>query len=121
MAFGATLTLPYNAGTKVLNRINQDSYGSEFYLREATKEFRVKIRHTKDAANAAGIVMERHNVEFTETVFATSVLPSFTRHMYAVFRNQVGDTTVDPGYLFAGAIDYLDSGTVQADLIAWMN
>jgi len=35
--------------------------------------------------------MERHNVELTQTVFATPVAPEFVRQTYVVFRNQIGD------------------------------
>lgn len=40
MAFGATITITVNGVAKALNRINQDGYTSEYYLREATMEWR---------------------------------------------------------------------------------
>lgn len=49
MAFGATITVSYGGANKVLNRINQDNYGSEYYLREATIDYRMKIRHSKES------------------------------------------------------------------------
>jgi len=121
MAFGSTLTLTINSVAKVLNRINQDNYGSEYYLRSATDEYRVKIRHSKEATQPDGRNFDRHNVEFTQTVFATSTTPQIVRQFYIVDRTLNSDDLTAAGYLFAGAIDYLDSTTVQSDLLTWQS
>jgi hypothetical protein len=121
MAFGSTVTVTVNAVAHILNRINQDTYGSEFYLREATMEWRMKVRHTKESPNKDGFVFNRHNVELTQTVFATSTMPALTRQAYSVYRNMDIDTTADPAFLFDGFVDYMDGATVSEDLVAWMN
>lgn len=123
MSFGATVVVTVNAVAKTLNNIRRDDYGSEYYLREATQEFRMKIRHTREAPiKATGVVFERHNVELTQTVYSTTVgVPNIVRQAYSVFRNMSTDTLVDPGYLNVGFIDYMDSATVQGDLLAWMS
>lgn len=76
----------FTSGTKTLVKINQDSYSSEYYLRETDAEYRLRIRHSKIAASAKNpLGLDRHNVEFTETIFASGEVPEFTRKMYAVY------------------------------------
>jgi hypothetical protein len=67
--FGDTITLTVAGNAKVLNKINQDNYGSEYYLRSSTEMFRLRIRHTQ-STKAGQPVTDRHNVEFTQTIFA---------------------------------------------------
>lgn len=121
MAFGSTATITINAVAKVLNRINQDNYGSEYYLRSTTEDYRMKIRHSKESPQADGRVMDRHNVEITHTVFATSTTPEIKRIYSGTTRVYSTDDLTAAGYLFAGAIDYLDSSTVQGDLLTWQS
>lgn len=121
MAFGSTLTLTVNSVAKVLNRINQDNFGSEYYLRSSTDSYRVKIRHSSEAKQADGRSFDRHNVEVTHTVFATSTTPEIVRQFYIVGRVLNNDDLTTAGYLFAGFVDYLDSATVQGDLLTWQN
>lgn len=121
MAFGATITVTVNAVAKVLNRINQDNYGSEYYLRSATDEYRMKIRHSKEAPQADGRRFDRHNVELTHTVFATPSASAITRIASSTFRILETDDLTPAGYLTAAFIDYVDGGTVQADLLTWQS
>lgn len=121
MAFGATVTVTVNAVAKVLNRINQDNYGSEYYLRSATDEYRMKIRHSKESPQADGRVFDRHNVELTHTVYATGSTPEIKRIASSTFRVLSTDDLTAAGYLTAAFIDYVDGGTVQADLLTWQS
>lgn len=121
MAFGATLTVTVNAVAKVLNRINQDNYGSEYYLRSSTDEYRARVRHTKEAPQSDGTVNDRHNIEVTHTVYATSTTKKIVRQAYIVVRVPSDDDLVAAGYLFAGVVDYLDSATVQGDTLTWQS
>jgi hypothetical protein len=120
MAFGATLTVTINAVAKVLNRINQDNYGSEYMLRSTTDEFRVKIRHSKENSKN-GVVMERHNVEITHTVFATATTDEVVRSTYIVVRGKLNDDVTPLGYLLAGFVTYVSNATVQSDLLSWQS
>jgi hypothetical protein len=121
MAFGATLTITVNAVAKVLNRINQDNYGSEYYLRSSTDEYRVKIRHSKESPLSDGRQFDRHNVEVTHTVFATSTVPEIKRIDSFTNRTLANDDITVAGYLFAGFVDYIDNATVQGDLLTWQS
>lgn len=73
MAFAATITLTINAVAKVLDRINQDNFGSLYRLRSDTELIVMKIRHSEDNTEGDGITMERHNVFVEHTVFATPI------------------------------------------------
>lgn len=121
MAFGSTATITINAVGKVLKRINQDNYGSEYYLRNALDEYRMFIRHSKEARQADGRYFDRHNVEINHIVFPTSTAPLITRQTYIVNRTLNNDDLTNAGYLFAGAIDYIDDSTVQSDLLTWQS
>lgn len=121
MSFGATLTVTIDTVPKVLNRINQDNYGSEYLLREVLEEFRVRIRHSKEALKVGIAQFDRHNVEITHTVFATASDSQIVRQAYIVLRNAYNDNLTTAGYLVAGFVDYLDNPTVQGDLLTWQS
>lgn len=121
MSFGSTVTITINSVAKVLNRINQDNYGSEYFLRSTSEEYRMKVRHSKESAQKDGTVNDRHNVEITHTVYATPTTKQIVRQFYLVGRVPQDDDLTNAGYLFAGAIDYLDSSTVQSDVLTWQS
>jgi hypothetical protein len=121
MAFGATATITINAVAKVLNRIKQQDYGSEYLLRSTTEEFRMFVRHSQEALQADGRRFDRHNVEIRHTVFATTTTPQIVRVSSNTIRVYSNDDLTPAGYLVAGAIDYLDSATVQGDLLTWQS
>lgn len=115
------ITLGGSGGTaKSLAKINQDSYGSEYYLRETTQDFRVKIRHSRESANKNGVVFERHNLEMTHTVFGTAPDPDTVRQVYIVLRNTKSDTAQAVQDLGTALSYYMDD-THFADLIGWVN
>jgi hypothetical protein len=121
MAFGTTATLTINSVAKVLNRINQDNYGSEYFLRTSTDEYRMKVRHLKEAPQKDGRIFDRHNIEVTHTVYATSTTPQIITQFYLVGRVLSDADLTEAGYLFAGVVDYLDSATVQGDTLTWQS
>lgn len=69
--FAATITLTIATVAKVLNRVNQDSYGSEYHLNGATESINLKIRHSTDSVDGDGLVMKRHNVFVEHVVYPT--------------------------------------------------
>jgi hypothetical protein len=88
-----TVTLDGSGGTAVVtSKINQDSYAAEYLNKGATYEIRVRVRHSKETPKADGIAYDRHNVEFTQYVYPTALLPhGRTRQAYVVFRNEPDD------------------------------
>lgn len=121
MAFGATLTVTVNAVAKVLNRINQDNYGSEYSLRSTTEEYRMKIRNSKESPRSDGIVLDRHNVELTHTIFATPSANKIVRIYSFTQRVPENDDVTAAALPSKGFIDFVDAGTVQDDLLNWMS
>jgi hypothetical protein len=121
MAIANPLVLNYNAGTKSLTKINQDAYGSEYFLKEATQEFRVKIRHTTESPQSDGTKFERHNVELTQTIYAVApATVDEVRQVYVVIRNKKTTSAADIAKLGDALSDFLDNTHYQ-DLANWIN
>jgi hypothetical protein len=102
--FADTITITINAVAKILNRVNQDGYGSEYFLRESTGSFRLKLRNsTYSDKSRSGVKVDRHNIELVETVFAVapSTIP-LVRKYYSVLENDQTDTVVASAKFGAG-------------------
>nr|UJQ85949.1 MAG: putative coat protein [Leviviridae sp.] len=119
MAFAKPLVIAYAAGNKTLQLINQDSYGAEYYLRETTQEFRVKIRHTQEKPTATGRV-HRHNVEFTRTVFGTAGAPDTVQQAFLVFRHDYRDNIADAAEIGASMTSLINEAAFN-DLGGWLS
>lgn len=121
MAIANPLVLTYKTIAKSLVRINQDNYGSEYYLREATQDFRVKIRHSVESPQKNGQMFDRHNVEITHTIFSTTVgVPDVIRQAYVVLRNSKTDSASDVADSADMLTDFLTNQHWQ-DLVSWVN
>lgn len=122
MSLGAnTLTIKINAVDKILKRINQDNFATQYYLHEATEEFTINIRHSKESPQKDGTVFDRHNVELIHTVFATATAPAYTRVTYVVSRNTRADDFTAVGYDITGVADLLKVAGNVPDLLAWVS
>lgn len=114
---GNTITIN-NGAAKVLTLINNDSYSSEYLLKDTLSEFRLKIRHSKTKAG-----QDRHNVELVESVYPTEALPSGRqRKVYFVIENDYDDTTASVAN--ADAIADLEIATANAflnQLMGWQS
>lgn len=90
---GNTLTLPQAGGDKVLVKINQDGYSSEYLLRGSLDEYRARIRHTKvGPTTQRPYEADRHNFEVVQKVFAAGDVPEYERKFYFVIETKPGDT-----------------------------
>jgi hypothetical protein len=119
--FADPQTLTVNSVAKNLVRINQDQYSSEYLLRSTTNEFRLKIRNSSYLDKARKVMIDRHNVEFTETVFPVAPATlSTVRKTYIVLENQQGDTLADPTYDAAALFVWLTAST-NANITKLMN
>jgi hypothetical protein len=93
---GNTLTLPHSGGDLVLVKINQDAYSSEYLLKEALQEHRVRIRHSKTSVTTSRPSYDRHNVEYVETIYAVADgAAEHTRKFYIVIEQLPNDTDVE--------------------------
>lgn len=112
-----TITLPVG-GAKVLNKINQDGYTSEYFLKEATQEFRMKVRHTTAKAGGGLPARDRHNVELTTKIYATESAAEINRKVYIVFENVSSDSDEDQ---ILGLVDWIDDTGVLGKLFGWQS
>lgn len=118
--FADTITITINAVAKVLNRIADDGYTSEYYLRGSTEDFRMKIRHSSYTDKArGGRKVDRHNVELTQTVFPVAPATVATiRKSYTIIENDNVDGLTDPLNFALGFMAFHNSGNVTK-LINW--
>lgn len=91
---GDTFVLPQVGGDITLKRINNDSYSSEYLFRDATTQYRARIRHTRTNATATKPSYDRHNVEVVQTIFAAGDVAEYERKFYFVHEHKPGDTSV---------------------------
>jgi len=116
---GNTMALTIGGVAKTLNYIGQsanDPYSGEYVLAESTQEFRAKVRHTRAKSNNG--LQNRHNVELTRTVFATSTTPEYIDKMYYVLQADPGRSAID---LAAGLFAWstATSNAMMAKLEGW--
>lgn len=120
--FASTISVTVASGdTIVLNRVNQDNYGSEYVFADANRSANLKIRHSVDSADKDGLVMQRHNVFFEYITFPT---PVTSMKKYTSTFTVRSDRFSDPGFAAStakGIANWLVSGTVVADLVAGVN
>jgi len=90
-----TLTVTIDSVAKVLVRVNQDQFSSQYQLKTALESLVLKVRNTTE--KQSGFVYDRHNVELSYLIYAT--VDDSEKH-YVVsqtFKNRsVGG---DPAYL----------------------
>jgi len=92
---GNTLTLPQAGGDKVLVKINQDGYTSEYLLAESLGEYRAKIRHTRVSATALRpYEAYRHNFEVVHKIFVAGDVAEYERKFYFVYETKPGDSAI---------------------------
>lgn len=119
--FANTITLKIAAVDYVLNRVNQDSYGSEYNYSGATQNINLKIRHSTDKADGDGIVMRRHNVFVEQIVFPTPTAAMKKSSTTITLRHGRYDDPAIASDLSKAVSLFLGTGTNTADLAAGMN
>lgn len=119
--FADPTTVTIDAVANDLVRINQDQYSSEYLLRSATDEIRLRIRNTSYLDKRRNVMIDRHNVELIQTIFPVAPATlSVIRKSYVVVENQQGDTLDDPVLHTAGLLAWLTAST-NANLTKLMN
>lgn len=123
MAFGATITITVNAVAKVLNRVNQDNYGSEYKLATSTDSWKLLIRHSTDSVDSDGVTMERHNMYLEHITFPTSTTPIYKESLTWTMRAGKFDGITQLGYDAKGMLAYLSASSyaVIDDLVIGLN
>lgn len=116
--FADNITLTIDGTDKVLVRINQDKYSSEYFLREADGEFRMNIRHASYVNKTSGRRTDRHNAELIQTIYQDdlSVAPR-TRKAYFIFEHEAAEASTDPVQFTLGLMGFAN----YANLTKLMN
>lgn len=111
--FSDTITITINSVAKILNRINQDGYSSEYFLRGTTDEFRLKLRNSTYLDKTRGVNVDRHTAELTHVVYAVApATTNTTRKAYAVIENQQADPITDNAKFGAGFSAFLTEANI---------
>jgi hypothetical protein len=116
--YGDTITVTVNAVAKAMSKINQDSYSSEYFLKESLGEFRLRIRHSKDRVSASSKPRDRHTVTFTETVYATVSAPQFDRQSTITVVGNFDDVAATQAYNVVGLEAWLNQANA-VKLVNW--
>lgn len=122
MAFGSSITVTVDGVAKVLQRTGNGPGQSQFLLRETGVEWLLTIAHSKESGVAGdGYPIERHMIRFKKTILAVpGTSPEKITESYFILRSQRSADLVADEKIDHGLIDLVDSGTVAADLLAWM-
>lgn len=116
--FADPLVITINAIAKNLIRINQDGYSSEYLLREATGEYRARIRNSSYTDKTRGVKVDRHNVELVHTIYPVAPATlSTVRKVYHVFEMDVGDDSA----LMAKTVAGLSAFDTEANATKMLN
>lgn len=111
MSFSDPQVVTINAVAKNLPRVNQDKYGSEYFLRESNQEFTLMLRNSTYGKN--GVTIDRHNAELTQKVYATPSTPEINRKVYITFDVSRSDTDVGVLQTLNGFVAFLTSANLQ--------
>lgn len=121
---GDTITFDYAGSSLVLTKITEGGYSSEYLLKEASAEFRLQIRHSKENSKTGGLELDRHNVTITRQVYPDVDFPNGLFHQaYMVIRTPRATDGTDTDYLASALSDLLavvvSSKTIQKRVIGW--
>lgn len=113
MSLPSTITVTISGTARVLSKINQDSYGSTYFLKiSGGNELKLIVRHSYEG-KVGPEQFERHNVEFISTSFAVDGTPTI-RNVFITMRKKRSEdaaavTTTTTGFLtwFNANIDAL--------------
>lgn len=117
-----TVTLDGSGGTaKILPLINQDGYSSEYFLDEATVQWRAKVRHSKDNVKAGSQPFDRHTVTFSRYLKPTEAAPlGRLTEVITTIRTDPNETASDVIDLAEAMSFYMvKAGGISAKLLGW--
>lgn len=116
---GNTLTIN-DGSSRVLAKINNDGYSSEYLFRDSTVQYVARIRHSRTKATATRPQYERHNFEVVKTVFATPSTPQVDTKFYFVMEQEANN----PNVALADSVCKLSTASANSflvDLLGWQN
>jgi hypothetical protein len=118
--FPSTITLTVATVAKVLDRRNQDNFGSTYQLIASTEAITLTIRHSLEK-DKLGKQYRRHNVSVDYVVYATPTTPEQNWTCSTTFRAEDKTDPVKLADVMKALAAWLGSGTVISDLAAGVN
>lgn len=115
---GDTISITINSIAKVLSKINQDAYTSEYFLKETLSQYQLKIKHTKDKVSAGSLERHRHVLTLTQTVFPVAPATLNTVRQYSI--TLVGDYNDDNTVQGQNGVG-VNTWASQANLVKLLN
>lgn len=110
MSLGDPISVTYNTVAKNLVKINQDSYGSEYYLDDGTERFTVSVKHTIPSKGAAG---ESHLVRLDVEHFDAEGILQRTSSAWTVIKTFDGKQDVNSSqYATEALVDFLSDANI---------
>lgn len=119
--FPGTITLTIDAVPFVLNRVNQDGYGSEYQYNGALSSLSLKIRHSVDKVDSDGVTMKRHNVFIERVVYPTVTTAMLKDTFTFTLRHGQYQDPAEAADLAAAANTWIGTSTNLADIAAGVN
>jgi hypothetical protein len=120
---GTTLTItPDGSGgtAKVLPLINQDGYSCEYFLDEATVQWRAKVRHSKDSTRNGSQAFDRHIVTFTRYLKPVGDVPGSQSEVTFTIRNDPNGSATDIIDISEAMSFYMvKAGGIATKLLGW--
>lgn len=112
-----TLTITIDGTAHVMVRVNQDNFSSLYRKVDAAFLMEMKIRHSVEATSPSQpIPVDRHNVFFERTVYAT---PTEVEKYYSVSHTMRVRRTSDPSHLEKVDLGFTTlEGAIRANLVA---
>lgn len=104
---GDTTDITFNAVVKTLKKVNQDNFGAQYYLRDGTEEYTLKVEHvlpTKKNAN-----LESHKISLTVDSFDAEDVLLTRQEMWTVLRTVQGRQPADALDYALGLAGWCDS------------
>ncbi len=95
MAFVDPTPVTIAAGTKNLVRVDTGKYQSEYFLAEATQNFRLLIRSSDLKTETDGRRKVRHNISLRQTIFSTPTTAELQRTASMTIEHYDGDVVTD--------------------------
>ncbi len=112
--FADTLTLTIGGVGRVLAKVNQDNFCSEYRLVTTTDQFTLTLKNTNYTDKKTGQSIDRHTVQVVWTVFPVAPAVSSTiRKTYSVIENMKGDNLSDPRNTALALFAFLSSANID--------
>jgi hypothetical protein len=118
MTIGSTITLTYDAGPKILVRVDDSgAYTAKYFLAETLVDYELKITHTIPATRGAG--QESHLVQLTVTTHDAQGVITRVEVAWTVLKTHSGyiQNTAELTFAHEALASFFSTGSQLASLL----